>query len=879
MATTIKIKRSTGSTAPTSLNAGELAYTGGSGTYSNGGSRLYVGNPADGANLVIGGKYFADALDHAPGTLTADSAIIVDSSSKIDQLKLGNTVLTGSTDTISTTAGSLTIAPTGNLVITHGGTVDLSGQANSVTIPDNQAAAFDINEGGTSYITLVTTNLGEKVVIGQDATFADDVSLISDGAVLNFGLDSDVNLTHVADTGLLLNAAMEIQFRDSALTIGSSTNGQLDIEADVELEITAPTVEFNTDAQVVAFGADGDVTLTHVADTGLLLNAASEFQFRDSTLTIGSTLDGQLDIDADGELEITAPIVDINASTSVNISNDLNLDSDAAVVAFGADGEITLTHVADTGLLLNSGSELQFRDSALNINSSVDGQLDIEADTKLEITSPTVSLNTNSQVLAFGSTSDVTLTHVNGTGLLLNSGNAIQFRDSALAINSSVDGQLDIIADTQLEITAPTVEFNTDAQVLAFGADGDVTLTHVADTGLLLNGSSQIQFRDSALNISSTSDGTLAIAADTEVDITTTTLDINGAVDISGNTQIGGTLDVNGQATLASLNVEDLTSTRVVFAGTSGELVDNGNFTFTTASSTLNLTGQLNVDNVRVDGNTISTTNTDGDLTLSPNGNGVVKVPSGYDARSNWDSNTLVTKSYVDSVKQALDIKDSVRVATTAELNATYNNSGGTLTNAGSNAAISIDGVTLSSGDRVLVKNQTTGSTGFENGIYSVTTVGDGSTAWVLTRTDDANASSDVTSGMFCWVEEGTDNADQGYVLTTNDTITLGTTELTFTQFSGLGQIIAGDGLTKTANTIDVVVDDVTLAVSANQVNLKGNVTTTAAGDLLYGLTANGGYDRLALGTYDTTHSVGQMLQVGPSNTIRWTNTLDGGTF
>ena len=61
---------------------------------------------------------------------------------------------------------------------------------------------------------------------------------------------------------------------------------------------------------------------------------------------------------------------------------------------------------------------------------------------------------------------------------------AIQFRDSALAINSSADGQLDIIADTQLEITTPTLELNSDAQVIAIGADGDVTITHEADTGL-----------------------------------------------------------------------------------------------------------------------------------------------------------------------------------------------------------------------------------------------------------------------------------------------------------------------------------------------------------------------------------------------------------
>jgi hypothetical protein len=791
MATTIKIKRSTGTSAPSSLSAGELAYTGGAGVQGGSGSRLFVGNPADGANLVIGGKYFTDMLDHVHGTNTASSALIVDSSKKINEILSGNIVITGSSDTISTSSGALTIAPTGSLVITHGGTIDLSGQANSVTLLDNSATAIDFNEAGTSYLTIVTTNGGEKVVVGKDTTFANDISLISDSAVINFGADDDVSLTHVADTGLLLNGASEFQFRDSTLSIGSTTDGQLDIEADTELEITAPTVEFNTDSQILAFGADGDVTLTHIADTGLRINAGMAVQFRDGALSINSSTDGQLDIDADSELEITAPIVDINASTSVNISNDLKLDSDSAVLGFGVDNDVTLTHVADTALLVNDAI-------------------------------------------------------------------AVQFRDSALAINSSADGQLDIIADTELEITAPTVEFNTDSQILAFGADGDVTLTHVADTGLLLNTSSQIQFRDSDLNISSPSDGTLAIAADGEVDITATTIDINGNADVSGT--LGA-----GETTVSSLTVSDLTNNRVVIAGTSGAVEDDANFTFngTTLALTagMDITGDLDVDNININANTISSTDTNGDITLSPNGTGTVKVPSGYDDRSGQDSLTLVTKGYVDAVKQSLDIKDSVRVASTGNVSLTGGSSD-------LEAGDTIDGVTLVAGDRVLLKNQSTAS---ENGIYVAVASG-GTPA----RSDDANASAEVTSGMFVWVEEGTSNGDQGYVLTTNNVITLNTTNLTFTQFSGAGQITAGNGLTKSGNTINVVPDDVTLSVTADEIKLKGDVTTTALGDLLIGKATDGGYKRLAVSSGGANY----LLQINGSGTdLEYTNTLDGGTF
>ena len=724
MATTIKIKRSTGTSAPSSLTAGELAYTGGAGAQGGAGSRLFVGNPADGNNLVIGGKYFTDMLDHVHGTNTASSALIVDSNKKINELLSGNMVVTGSSNTISTSSGNLTIAPTGNLVITHGGTLDLSGQANAVTLIDNNAASFELKEASNSYIKLVTTNSSEAVVIGQDATFADDVSLISDAAVLNFGADSDVNLTHVADTGLLLNSTSVFQFRDSALSIGSSADGQLDINADTLLEITAPTVQFDTDGQVVSFGADGDVTLTHVADAALMLNSAMGLRFRDSALSINSSTDGQLDIDADTELEITSPIVDINASTSVNISNDLKLDSDSAV--------------------------------------------------------------------------------------------------------------------------------------LGFGADNDVTLTHVADTALMLNSSMALRFRDSALSVSSPSDGTLAIAADTEVDITATTIDINGNADISGSLGVGST-------TASTLKVSDLTNNRIVIAGASGEIEDDANFTFdgTTFAVTAatDITGDLDVDNININANTISSTNTNGDITLSPNGTGTVKVPSGYDDRSGQNSLTLVTKGYVDAVKQALDIKASVHVASTANVSL----SGGS---SGLEAGDAIDGVTLVAGDRVLLKNQTDAS---QNGIYVAVASG-GTPA----RSDDANASVDVTSGMFVWVEEGTANADQGYVLTTNNVITLNTTNLTFTQFSGAGQITAGNGLTKSGNTINVVPDNVTLSVTADEIKLKGDVTATALGDLLIGKASNGGYKRLAV----STGGANQLLQINSSgNDLEFTSTIDGGTF
>ncbi len=155
-------------------------------------------------------------------------------------------------------------------------------------------------------------------------------------------------------------------------------------------------------------------------------------------------------------------------------------------------------------------------------------------------------------------------------------------------------------------------------------------------------------------------------------------------------------------------------------------------------------------------------------------------------------------KAYVDAARSGLDVKQSVRVAT----------DGSDISL--SNTTTTVDGVTLSDGDRILVKDQNDAS---ENGIYVVSTSG----AW--SRSTDADSNAEVTAGLFTFVAEGDVNGDSGWVLSTNDTITLDTTDLTFAKFSGAGQIIAGDGLSKSgtqSNQIDVNVDGTTTYIDAS---------------------------------------------------------------
>lgn len=175
------------------------------------------------------------------------------------------------------------------------------------------------------------------------------------------------------------------------------------------------------------------------------------------------------------------------------------------------------------------------------------------------------------------------------------------------------------------------------------------------------------------------------------------------------------------------------------------------------------------------------------------------------------------TKNYVDLAVQGLDPKASVKAASTANI-------------ASLSGTMTIDGVALVAGDRVLVKDQTT--TG-ANGIYVVA-----AGAW--TRATDMDSWAEVPSA-FVFVEQGTVNAEIGYVCTSDQGGTLGTTAITFVQFSGAGQVVAGNGLTKTGNQIDVVgtngiianADDIALtgqALALHNLATNGIIARTAAG-------------------------------------------------
>ena len=337
-------------------------------------------------------------------------------------------------------------------------------------------------------------------------------------------------------------------------------------------------------------------------------------------------------------------------------------------------------------------------------------------------------------------------------------------------------------------------------------------------------------------------------------DTGTDTFNTNETLDFQGNTQVV-TAVTNNQVAFSiansSIGTTQLTDAGVTNVKLANSTITLGSSTLTLGSTTTDIAGitSLVVDDITINGQTISTTASNKNIELSPHSTGTVTVPAGYKDRAGFTDNSLANKAYVDSVSQGLDVKNSVEAATTANLSATYSNGtagvGATLTFG--TAVTTLDGYTLVNGDRILVKDQTNA---FENGIYTRTS------STVFTRAIDADTSSDLSGGVFVFVEQGTLNGDNGYVFTHNGAPTIGTTNLPVSQFSGAGQITAGAALTKTGNQLDVAVDGSSIEITTDALNVKALGITNAmlAGSITRSKLANP-FIRLA----DESSTIGQV--------------------
>ena len=211
--------------------------------------------------------------------------------------------------------------------------------------------------------TLTLPNVTGNVTVSGNPVSADGEALgstslewsdlyLADGGVVYFGADQDVTLTHVADAGLLLNTSMYLTFRDAALKIHSSADGQLDIDADTEVEITATTVDLNGNLDVSGTYTGGGLMTTGgnivIPDAGNIGSASDTDAVAISSAGVVS-LSATTEASATGTAALTLA-GGLGVAKDIWVGDDITLDSDSAVINFGDDQDISLTHAADTSL-------------------------------------------------------------------------------------------------------------------------------------------------------------------------------------------------------------------------------------------------------------------------------------------------------------------------------------------------------------------------------------------------------------------------------------------------------------------------------------------------------------------------------------------------
>jgi hypothetical protein len=432
-------------------------------TLSSGGN-LDVTGVISGAGFTAGSAVLAEAELELLDGLTAGTAIaskVVTTDANIDSTGMRNLTISGEID-----------AATGDF----SGVVDVAGATTTAAITASGIIKTDDTTAATS-TTDGSLQTDGGLSVAADAVIGDDLLLLSDAAVLNFGADSEIKLTHVHNTGLLLTdsgGTPTLQFHDANESI-SSDGGHL--------IFTSNGVAFDFPS---ADGSDGQVLKT---------DGSGVLSFVTASANTPSSADGQA-----------------LGSASLEWS-DLFL-ADAGTIQFGNDQDVILTHVADTGLLLNAASVIQFRDSAINIGSPADGDLDINADDEIELNSTLIDINGNVEI---SGTAAIVGIATFTDDIIIGDGKTIGSASDVDAITIGSDGDVTLTQDLELQ---------HDGAILSFGANDEIALTHVHDTGLLLTdsgGTPTLQLHDAAESVSS--DGSKLILTSNSVAFSLPTAD------------------------------------------------------------------------------------------------------------------------------------------------------------------------------------------------------------------------------------------------------------------------------------------------------------------------------------------------------------------
>ena len=369
-----------------------------------------------------------------------------------------------------------------------------------------------------------------------DISVTDDAKLISDAAVLSFGANSEVTLTHVHNDGLILNDDMQLQFRDSAINIRSDADGDLDINADDEIELNSTLIDINGNVEISGTTAQVGVlttTATQVA-TGGITSGSNIVSDTDSTDDLGTTSVRWANLFVDG---ITAT----DQITATGFTGTLD-----GILGSGTPAAATVSSLTSGG---NIVSDTDSTDD-LGTTSVRWANLFVDAITATDQITATGFTGTLDGILGSGTPAAATTTTLAST--TITASGIIKTDDTTNATSTTdgslqTDGGLSVVLDA---VFGDDVKLLTDASVLSFGVNSEIALTHVHDTGLLLTdsgGSPTLQLHDVAESVSS--DGSKLILTSNGVAFSLPTADgSNGQALASNGSGVLSFIDVSSAA-------------------------------------------------------------------------------------------------------------------------------------------------------------------------------------------------------------------------------------------------------------------------------------------------------------------------------------------
>jgi hypothetical protein len=701
---------------------------------------------------------------------------------------------------------------TGNTVFPSTGTANLGNLvianyanfANNLVVQGNISNANNINV--TNNITTNTANLTGNLT-GTYANFANDVAIsgnISNVNNISITLNLEGNTANFSGNIKSLNANLGNLAQANYVNVANQVNGNI---ANFTGNLTAANANLGN-LVIANYGnfANDIVVQGNIANANNIIvtnNITSNTANVTGNLTAGN-VDGATFIVANSFTSNGGTVDFATSNPNVQLGNVGNVHIGGGTGGYllttdGA-GNLSWSATASTTEIFNGNSNVSIPVANGNVNTSVAGNANVFVVTgtganvtgTLDVTSNVTAANANLGNLVIAN-------YANFANDLVVQGNIANANNISVTNNITTN-----TANLTGNLTGTYANFANDLVVQGNIANAN----NITTTNNLNVGGNIVTGNGTGGNISGVNYITANVANITNV--VNTGVIANGTSNISLAASGNVTTNANGNATLTITNL----GANVVGYIQANGVISAGGFS---GSNLVSNIGILSLQATQAGGNY--------NINLLAGGNGNIDVGTTYitSVKDPLNAQDAATKAYVDSVAQGLDIKASVQFATAAVLPAyTYNNGtsgvGATIT-ANANGALTIDGGSPAATQRVLIKDETgdvSGANSAYNGIYVVTDAGGVGTPFILTRAtdfDNGNPSGEIP-GAFTFVEQGSTNADSGWVCTTNNPVTVGTTPIAFTQFSSAGSYSANTsaGLVLIGTQFNAKVDGVTTA-------------------------------------------------------------------